>query len=422
MIQNSPRNFRVRVFAVIVASITFYFQLQAGAFGWQSEPPASPKLDQAINQSVDFLLSRQGTDGAWHSEHYGAMKQGAANTALVLYALSHLPSETLQTHSDAIDRATDFLLPGIEKQGCVANPEGSLDYPVYSTALILTANKRVGLKLKPDQIRRMVTYLLDSQCTKARGFTSENPNFGGWDILGPASTQGKTAGANVSVTFYVVEALSLVRSSQTDQRNEGSVAEDPGNIIQTELSAKLVKRIDAALVAASQWCQRHQSDDGGFCFTSERRSTLNKAGWTDKLHLVPNPYGSATCDGLGILLNVGETRRSEPAQLTLSWLTQHPGVDTVPGFKADVDKIGWPLGLRFYYSAALSRSLKTFDEKPAIATSNAVIKQLLETQLTSGAWKNESSHMRENDELIATPFGLIALLNCKSIVADTENR
>ena len=151
----------------------------AVAWGFQSD------AEQVIDSAVKFLLAKQADDGAWHSEHYGAMKQGAANTSLILYALSHLRPDELQQHSEAIQRAAAFLQPGIKRNGCVANPEGSLDYPIYSTAMVLTVHKRIGLGLKPLQVEAMIKYLLDSQCTNQRGFDDQNPNQGGWDILGP---------------------------------------------------------------------------------------------------------------------------------------------------------------------------------------------------------------------------------------------
>ena len=108
----------------------------------------------------------------------------------------------------------------------------------------------------------------------------------------------------------------------------------------------------------------------------------------------------------------GQTDKRTKA--AVGWLANHPGVETVPGFGEEVDSIGWPSSLRFYYAAALSRSLGLFEKDQAAEIKNAIVKQLTQNQLASGAWQNESSAMRENDELIATPFGLIALLNCVS--------
>jgi len=344
------------------------------------------------------------------------MKQGAANTALVIYALSHLPADQLQDHAAAIKRVEDFLLPSIKKLGCVANPDGSLDYPVYSTALILTAHQRIDLGLTPAQVQLLVKYLLDSQCMKRRGFTQQNPHHGGWDIHGPGPTQGKSTGANASIAFYVVEALTHFQSKRSAEQGTA------GNLADNGLNKQAHDGIEPALAAAKRWCRKIRSTDGGFYFTSKRNSGLNKAGWTDKDQATPNPYGSATCDGAGLLLHLGSSQTDESLAKSIKWLVDHPGVGTVPGFKTNVDSIGWPASLRFYYAASLSRLLNEFDKDQATKIRTAIERQLTATQLKSGAWKNESSHMRENDELIATPFGLIALLNCRSIgMADSDS-
>ena len=418
MISTSLRHFLRRWFfqrlfliaLVFLANLSLSLPGSGDAFGLQA--PQSP-TEKAIAESTRFLISQQADDGGWHSQHYGSMKQGAANTALVLYALSQLPPDQVQAHADSIDRAREFLIQGIKKKGCVANPEGSLDYPVYGTALILTAHNRIDLKLTSKQIQTMVQYLLDCQCMEPRGFTAENPNHGGWDILGTGSTQGKTSGANTSVTFYVVEALSQFRPSvnKETKNDPPSVARDSKG----ELPERLEKAVESALVAAQQWCHRivDSSKDGGFYFTSKQKSMLNKAGWQDEQMNHPSAYGSATCDGLSLLMRLNAGQTNQRAKASIGWLANHPGVEAVPGFGKEVDSIGWPSSLRFYYAAALSRSLSVFEKDQAKLTRNAIVKQLTQTQLSSGAWCNESSHMRENDELIATSFGLIALLNCK---------
>ena len=352
--------------------------------------------EQAVKLGFDFLVSQQSADGAWRSKNYGAMKQGAANTSLVLYALSHLPEDKQKRFEPNIELAKRFLLTGIEKKGCVANPDGSFDYPVYSTAMILTANRKLNLGLSKTQTDRMIDFLLASQCVNERGFEQANLNFGGWDILGPGSTQGKTAGANVSVTFYVSEAFSHYQSE----------------------SIRIAKQRTVA------WCERilNQSTDGGFYFTSQLNSTLNKAGWHDDKFKSPRSYGSATCDGLSILLTIGDTSKTNASEKAISWIGTHGRIESVPGFKGESDVIGWPSSLRFYYLAALSRSmLLGSSQKWAGITTDlgtekftiSIQHQLVDTQRDSGAWQNDYSRMREDDPLIATPFALIALLNCQ---------
>lgn len=346
----------------------------------------TPDITAAIDKAVGFLMENQSADGGWHSEHYGSMKQGGAITSLVLYSLSHLPDPVRTRHSDSIQKAAKFLQPGIENKGCVANPDGSLDYPVYSTAMILTAHKKLDLGLSPQQIKRMIGYLIASQCAEPRGFLEGNPNLGGWDILGPGSTQGKTAGANVSVTYYVLEALSLY--------------EDP--------------RVEPVAAAARKWCHRilATNGDGGFYFTSEIRSSLNKAGIHNER--TPRAYGSSTCDGLSILLLTGSDPKSKLVGATVDWLTDHAGTDSVPGFLEADRSHGWAFGLRYYYLNGLSRVVNLFEPPLASKQKLAIAQLLTDIQEQSGGWKSEFKNMREDDPLIATPLALIALNNIQN--------
>ena len=349
-----------------------------------------PDTEQAIADGLKSIMRQQATDGAWHSEHYGSMKQGAAVTAFTLYSISHLSAESRKPHAAAFKKAVDFLKQGIDKRGCVSAPDGSMDYPVYSTSLILTVHKKLNIGLTPTQIKNMIQFLLDGQCMEKRGFKPENLNHGGWDILGPGSTKGKTAGANVSVTYYVLEALSQYQSDD--------LFEDD--------------RIKKSIAAAKVWCDRivKTSDKGGFYFTSEIRSNLNKAGWVTEEQ--PRAYGSATCDGLGILLFTDAKKDAEAVKQTVAWLNANPQIDEVPGFTDE--ESSWPSSLRFYYLTALSRSLDHFEPAVTKKRRRAIAQLLVDTQSQSGLWQSEFNQMRENDPLIATSLALIALANIGS--------
>src|SRR2546421_9792688 len=48
-------------------------------------------IDRALIKGGRFLLARQEADGAWRSDHYGGLKDGASLTPLVLQALRTLP-------------------------------------------------------------------------------------------------------------------------------------------------------------------------------------------------------------------------------------------------------------------------------------------------------------------------------------------
>ena len=341
--------------------------------------PNSLEKETGAEKALQYLLKMQSADGAWRSKTYGTMSQGAAITSLVLYSISHLPKKQIANARPSIDRAVSFLKKGLARNNCVCNPDGSLDYPVYSSALLLTVHKRIGIGLTKTEEQNLVEYLLACQCDKKRGFERDNPNYGGWDILGPGATAGKTAGANVSVTFYVLEALKVSQNPQARP----------------------------AIDNAKSWCQQivAQTAKGGFYFTTQQNSTLNKAGTGSQL--IPRSYGSATCDGLGIMLLTGFGLDSAEVSTTIGWIKSHPNYSSVPGFKSE-DESGWDQGLKFYYLAALARCLRQMPGDHAVAR-NSIRRTLEKLQKSDGSFANSSMMMREDDPLIATAFALQAL-------------
>ena len=100
------------------------------------------EAEAAIDRGIEWLVNQQDlNDGGWHSQTYGAMRGGASMTALVLYAASHLPK---YYHSKELwQRGLDFLIPGIRIRGFATCPDGTLDFPTYSTAMTLFATKRM---------------------------------------------------------------------------------------------------------------------------------------------------------------------------------------------------------------------------------------------------------------------------------------
>src|SRR5438105_8282468 len=122
------------------------------------------EVQQALARGVDWLVAQQLADGGWHSATYGQLKDGAAVTALALNALAHAAGEARRRHAPAIDRGFAFLARGIAKRGTLASPDGSLDFPTYTSALWLMAARLFGRDTELAQPRQqIVEYLLAAQ-------------------------------------------------------------------------------------------------------------------------------------------------------------------------------------------------------------------------------------------------------------------
>ncbi len=362
----------------------------------------SDEAKRALSRGTDWLIAQQATDGGWHSRTYGQLKDGAAVTALILDAIGHCEPIVQQKYLAATKKAFAFLDRGLAKTGTIASPDGSLDFPTYSTALYLTAKRRLRLSIEGDNRQKLLAYLLGAQLAIARGFKPQSPSYGGWDFLGRDDAQAITTGTNISVTRYVLEAL-----AQATVPREGEAPAEPESGGRQPPEA-----IRTAMDRARAYVLRCQRPDGGFVFTCEPMSLNNKAAFTDRELTDPRPYGTASCDGILALLACGAKPGDEPIQKAVKWLVARTSLELVPGFEGLPPEAGWQRGLRYYYFASLSRVLPLFPRSEILPRREALAKQLLTLQAKDGSWVNESDRMRENDPLVATALAVTALASC----------
>jgi len=352
-------------------------------------PAAEPIQPSPIPAGVAYLMAQQAEDGAWHSETYGSMKEGAAITSLILYSLAQLPPEYIAPHRKEIERAFGFLSKGIAKTGYVCNPDGTIDLPTYGSALTLTSASRLGYDLTPAVRKKLLDYLVGAQLTETREFEPTNPHYGGWDLTGAQKVIGQTSGTNVSLVRYVLEAF----------REVGG--DDPA--------------VAKSITLARKWiggCQNFPGGDGGFFYTPEAKLQGNKAQVVDggaPEEVRARSYGSATVDGIGCLLHLGADRTDERLAAGLRWLEERPSVAQVPGFESFEESIGWEQGLRFYYYSGLAGVLPELPAEKADTIRKQIRERLIADQRKDGSWQNESTRMREDDPLLCTAMALIAL-------------
>lgn len=338
---------------------------------------------KAIENGLTWLLKQQGEDGGWHSETYGALRQGAAVTSLVIYTLSHLPPVLRKSSEAAARKGFAFLEPGLAKRGYIACPDGSLDYPTYATALVVSASRSFDFGLKPDIRGKLVAWIASGQLHETREFTQQSPHYGGWDLMGASQVKGLTSDTTVSNSCYALEALHDAQGAE----------------------------VAKTLARARNWALRCQDidGDGGFWFSPDPMSINHKAGFQKEDNKKPRTYGSSTCDGLRCLLYTGDDAPEKRVATAVKWLVDHPEVNYVPGFDDPEDLNGWAMGLRFYYYQSLAKLLTHLPKKAAAERRVAIIEKLVKLQQRDGRWQNESSRMREDDPIIATCLALIAL-------------
>jgi hypothetical protein len=341
--------------------------------------------DKQIEMAVEYLLSKQAADGGWHSEYYGALKGGAATTSLTLFACSHLSDECITRHRQHWIAARDFLLPVAREQGFISTAEGP-DYSNYATSMLLISSERLKLEIEQELADRLYAYLVEAQLTERQGYAAEEIDFGGWDLMGWARSPRKSAGTNVSVSSFAMQAL----AARDDQLSQ------------------------AALRRAGDWLATCRSSDGGYFFHPLKSHDGNKAGWKDnESRLQPTPYGTATADGLNCLSALAVDKQDPDFIATSQWITKHWQAADVPGFEHEQTQLGWKSGLRFYHLFAVSRTLQSLPEAVQRKIGTDILRELAKCQQHDGSWQNENARMREDDPLICTCFCLTALLHAR---------
>src|SRR5689334_579800 len=100
------------------------------------------EVDAALERGLAWLLKKQMPDGGWHSITYGGLRDGAAVTSFAIYTFSLLPNPDRPEIKNAVEAAGKFLQEGFGKRRTIASPDGSLDYPTYAAAMILTAARK----------------------------------------------------------------------------------------------------------------------------------------------------------------------------------------------------------------------------------------------------------------------------------------
>jgi hypothetical protein len=311
------------------------------------------------------------------------MQCGAGNTALIVYALAHLPERHHASCRNMLNRAFDFLLRDLDHSGFVRGSGAVVDYPLDATALTLAALNRIHPHSHREAASRMAAFLCQTQVLQNDTNSPSHRDHGGWSptagIDPPLLSFGRT---NLATTSRALTALTSNRDSPRPD-------------------------FDAALsfIERCHSPAKDAPDAGGYFFSPHPDDPLNKAGTSDEG--TPRPYGTAVIDGARALIACGgvDDPRLRDA---LHWLEAHSSVRAVPGFE-DEQTESWGAALWHYYAASLAELSRQVDSPHLRQQARQFAEILRARQSPSGWWSNPQPDMREDDPLIATAFALIAL-------------
>lgn len=311
---------------------------------------ADRERGSAVARAAEWLWSRQGSDGAWHSDTYGLLRPGVSLTGLVANALL---DASVSRADPRLTRALAFLA------GNALQPRQ--DYPVYSAALALRALRRSAF----GETGQLDVWLRGQQLGPANGWSPDHPAYGAWGIGGLLPRRPPDPGhIDISMTRHAVEALVAA----------GAGSEDP------------------ALRDALVFLRRCRTPDGGSLF-STTETGANKAG--DR-----RAYGTATADNLIASAVFG------PAEIRAlaAWL-KRDGSGALPAGFPNEARERYARGLRYYWADAAARSQRILRQ----GLGSEIRDSLLTMQSADGAWRSEEPLVKEDDPLIATAFAVSAL-------------
>lgn len=367
--------------------------------------PAPPDefITRARQKGVEYLIAHQAKAGTWHSEVYGVLKDGTGLTPLALNALLAASPES----KTAIGKAAEYLADLVGKNGGIKAPEYGFDFPLYTSALTVTAFSHPRCPRYPRQRDAWLKYLKERQLTEALGWNSGDREYGGWgyargiprkpkpDELVPPHTE-----SNLSATTFALEAL--------------HAAGEPPRDATFAKALVFVRR-------CQNWHDKEQDpefDDGGFFFIYDD-PVRNKAGvkGKDKAGRTRyHSYGSTTADGLRCLIYCGVPDTHPRRRASTRWLSDHFTATSHPGTYAENRERDRP-AVYYYYAASAARTPVADEKIPApgqvfIPRKLFLGRELVRRQRSDGSWVNPSLLVREDDPIIATSYALLALAHC----------
>jgi hypothetical protein len=365
-------------------------------------PSSGQRLLHARQKGVEYLTAHQAKTGTWHSEVYGVLKDGTGLTPLALNALLAASPES----KPAIAKAAQYLADLVGKDGDIKAPEYGFDFPLYTSALTVTAFSHPRCPAHPKQRDAWLKYLKDRQLVDALGWEPGDREYGGWGYARGIPRKPKPneivpphTESNLSATTFALEALHAAGVSSKDETFARALT--------------FVKR-------CQNWHeseQDHRFDNGGFFFIYDD-PVRNKAGVKGKDQAGRtryHSYGSATADGLRCLIYCGVPASDQRRQAATRWLGEHFDAARHPGEYEKTRELDRP-AVYFYYAASFARTPLADDrvdtsEGPR-SRKHVLAQELIQKQRPDGSWVNPFLLVREDDPIIATCYALLALARC----------
>ena len=388
----------------------------------------------AMDRGAAWLAARQQENGAW------GMPEAPAMTAL---ALQSLHATAPEAYSDAIARATDFVLSNAQPDGgiwCPPSPgQRGGGLANYNTAVSLAALHTLG---RPDLVpvlQRARTFLAGTQY-------AEGPVRGG---IGYDPNQPRPH-VDLSNSAMVYDAMRA-----TQDLEDLRAADDPKADLDWDAVQDFLAQVqNLPSVNTNAWRSDDPDDQGGFVYTpgagparggpgGPRPGGLGGPGRpgmpppesrapesSDSFQLPPDraapppprtapppestepkvalrSYGSMTYAGLLSLIYANVSKDDPRVLAAQNWAAKHWTLDENPG--------QGPEGLYYFYTVlvkcldAFGDDLVTLPDGTTVAWREAVVRKILSLQHDDGHWVNTNNRWWEADPTLVTSYAILAL-------------
>lgn len=370
--------------------------------------PGSPTVstgeaETALARSAAWLWARQGSDGGWHSGHYGLLKPGQAYTPVVLHALMQVPETLCSRPVGGVDRAIAFLRRHVNADGALGMVDPDiLEYPNYSTAYAVRCLIEHGAGTDRALIERMTHYLVNEQYGMNDGLNSAHAAYGAWGFGGDRGAGG-IGHLDIAHTRRVLDALHAAEATESE------------TLRRAHKFLRVVQRFPLMRCGTPPRPRKIGTFDGGFYFSPIVLSANKGREHDADGQRYFRSYATATCDGILALLSAGIGQQDHRVQAGVEWLAAHPHWDYPAGIPQDHPE-AWGAALRFYHFAVRSEVYARVGWTPEAST--ALLEALLPAQSVDGHFVNHGSHlMKEDDPILATTLATVALVNVRSATA-----
>jgi hypothetical protein len=341
-------------------------------------------------KAKEFLLSVQSPDGAWHSNRYGAFRDGDVLTPLALWALQG----KAEGGEPGVRRGMGWLRALGARQVASAEPWSGLRYPLFTASFAARVLARPGDSQQGAVWTSIVERL---RIEPGLGWRQHAAACGAW---GDASSPPRLSGEgrevpdmfapNISATALALQALAACGQ---------------GN---RERALPFVRR-----------CQNYSEtggefDDGGFFFApgDPIRNKAGTAGRDAAGNERWRSYESATCDGILSLAACGVGADDPRMRAAVGWVRRHAGnTNEVCGWAAS--RLRARDGLRYYGASGLGEVLASLGGELRgewwSRSRRRLDEFLLGSQRADGSWRNDAEDSFEDEPVVATAFALRAL-------------